>query len=539
MNNLRINITIDSLTRLTPVSANTYHLVVRFFNNSDGSPINNPNLPNPYLATVTTTVTTFHVDVPITDAVYNIPGIKVKLFADSVSNCCFGIGLFDLVNSSSCSFVVDATFIQCNGVIGVNLSGLSEPASDIFIGLSSTNENLFKERNGQLFTFNKQGDSPHVSTGLYRIQMKSANNCISYDDIQLDCAWPTFDLTFNPTYCSAGTLVPPSVKITNAQNATRYRVCYSPVFSCEGDCTSSDGVINSSGDTLITLIPGTAGQRMYYTIRVYNGNDPSCMIYSDIQGIDDVDICTPAVTCPPDGTWTANLDGDYYKVTTTPSTAIPTGYLIVSKPNKYYAIDGTRLYNSDLTTYTTLTTSLWKANTATDGPMNRCAVWTNQEDSSFPVNQKPLNMWIGFSKCLTGLTPGKQYYVGLEADNAFQLIVDGKVIFQQLGSDTHFRTWKVFPIIAKKSSMLIAMQAINTEYAAGFGAEIYDNTAAQIAAASNVSNLNIIFTSSSKVGGKFDIGGLQNGVQYGYACPSGYTYNPCTNVCEKVDYCHP
>jgi len=539
LNNLRINITIDSLTRLTAVSTNTYHLVARFFNSS-GVAISNPNLPNPYVATVTTTTTNFVVNVPITDATYSIPGITLKLFANTNSDCCFGVANFDLNNSPACTLVVDATFIQCNGVLGTNITGLNEPASNISISIPGLTGNLFNERSGNLFTFDAPAGSLHRLDGTYRISLQGADNCTSFDDIALSCAWPTFNLDVSPSTCTGSTINPATVRLFGVTNATHYRICYQPVFSCGGDCTTSDGTVNSSGDTIISITPGTPGVEQYYTIRVYNGMSGACLLYTDYNGRDKTAVCTTPVTCPPDGTWTMNLDGDYYKTTTTASTAVPSGYLVVAKPNKYYAIDGSQLYNSDLTTFTTLSAvPVWKATTATNGPMNRCAVWTDQTDTGFPVNYKPLNMWIGFSKCLTGLTPGKQYYVGLEADNAFRLIVDGEIIFEKLGSDTHFRTWKIIPVVAKKANMLIAMQAINTEYAAGFGCEIYDNTAVAIAAASTVGDLNIIFSSVSKINGKFDIGGLQNGVQYGYGCPDGYTYNPCTNLCEMTQYCTP
>lgn len=88
MNTLNINASIDSLSALTPISTNTYQFVARFFN-SAGNYLNNSNIPNEYTDTVTTTNTSFVVQVPITNGNYTIPNVTVKLYANAVSNCCF------------------------------------------------------------------------------------------------------------------------------------------------------------------------------------------------------------------------------------------------------------------------------------------------------------------------------------------------------------------------------------------------------------------------------------------------------------------
>lgn len=531
MNAIRVNITIDSLDRLTPVGVNTYNLVAVIFN-SDGSILSNSNIPNnPYTATINTVSASFAFDIPIVEGSYEIPDLILRIFANNQQNCCFGIKAFSLSNSFDCQLTLDATFIQCNGILGIDINGFQEPVIFSVKQSSDLSEERFLDRSGSLIQFRKAD----VFQSNYSIQATDANGCTATDVIELTCATPNYSIERTPASCSGVTTIPATVRIYDVQNATRYKICPDSTFTC-GNCEVSDGTFSPGVDTVINLPVGAAGTTSYSVIRFFNGSD--CTLYSDYNFQYINPICTVAPTCPPDGTWTQNSEGKYYKTTTVASTAIPSGYLIVAKPNTYYAIDGTRLFNDDLTTYTTLTNApMWKATSISTGPMNRCAIWTNKSDSSFPINALPLNSWLGFSKCLTGLTPGKKYYVGVEADNAFKLIVDGEIIYQILDGTTHFRTWKIIPIVAKKPDMLISMQGINNEYAAGFGCEIYDNNAAQIAAATSPSDLNIIFSSASRVGMFFDTGNLVGGIQYGYGCPDGYIYNPCTNACEKTDYC--
>lgn len=100
MNNLKINVTVPSLSQLTPVAPNTYLVPVKFFNSS-GAPLNNSNIPNSYVASVVTISNSFSVNVPITDATFTANNVTIKAYTDNVTNCCFAVGVYNIVNTES------------------------------------------------------------------------------------------------------------------------------------------------------------------------------------------------------------------------------------------------------------------------------------------------------------------------------------------------------------------------------------------------------------------------------------------------------
>src|SRR6478609_9432888 len=100
MNNLKLNVTIPSLSLLTPVATDTYMVAVQFLN-SVGLPLGSPYIPNTYTDTVTTTSTSFEVNVPIADVDFFYDDVTIKTYADTTSNCCFAKGVFDITNTES------------------------------------------------------------------------------------------------------------------------------------------------------------------------------------------------------------------------------------------------------------------------------------------------------------------------------------------------------------------------------------------------------------------------------------------------------
>lgn len=527
MDTLRVNVTADSLANLNQVSPGVYAIIVYLLDDF-GDPIVDSNYPaSPFTVNVTTSSTNFNIDIPIVDGSYPI-NVNVKLFGNETNNECCSSEEAN-VDLRNCNLIVNTTSVQCNGVVLISMSNYAEPVT-FSVKLFGDTVERFLERAGNLLSVSVLYGAPRT----YVITATDANGCTDETTFELECIQPTYNVDVINQSCSGETEVVGSIRLFDVQNGTRYKICYDST-ACFTNCSVSDGVINLSGDTIIPLTIAAPSTARYVTIRVYNGS--GCDLYRDYTvGPLYAEDCEES--CPPDGTWSENADGEWYKVVTSSPSAVPSGYNIVAKPSVYYAIDGTRLYAPGLGSFVTLSsTPLWKASTGTNGPMNRCSVWTNITDGGFPLNYLPLNSWVGFTKCLEGLTPGKTYYVGLEADNHFRLIVDGENIFQIVTGDTHFRTWKVIPVVAKKASMLISMEALNTDRLAGFGCEVYDNTYSEIAAATVIGDLTIIFSSESKIGGKFTIGGLSGGIQYGYGCPEGYKYNECTSLCEQVLYC--
>lgn len=111
MNNLALNITIDSLSFLTPVSPNTYELRVRFYTMS-GVLLSSEYIPNNYLATVNTTTNNFVINIPVSDVSFNYGNVVIKVFANNASNCCFAEGTFVLENTGSAPSEMEARLIS-------------------------------------------------------------------------------------------------------------------------------------------------------------------------------------------------------------------------------------------------------------------------------------------------------------------------------------------------------------------------------------------------------------------------------------------
>lgn len=100
MNNLKVQVTVSSLSSLTSVGPNQYQVVAKFFTTA-GLPLGNPNINNSSTLIITTTSTTFDVNVPVVDADWTINDVVIKIYSNNDTNCCFAVGEFDLVNEQS------------------------------------------------------------------------------------------------------------------------------------------------------------------------------------------------------------------------------------------------------------------------------------------------------------------------------------------------------------------------------------------------------------------------------------------------------
>jgi hypothetical protein len=147
------------------------------------------------------------------------------------------------------------------------------------------------------------------------------------------------------------------------------------------------------------------------------------------------------------------------------------------------------------------------------GPLNRCGIWACNLSDELTINR-----WIGFSRTIN-LTATKTYYIGIGADNEFRFKVDGNLIVKnESPSDAeNFKIWHIFPVTLPAGQHIIEMQGLNAGSFRSFGAEIYDNTPAQIAAANGYSDLNLIFSTKDMIGQYFSTDN--------YLCPPGYAVN--------------
>ena len=286
--------------------------------------------------------------------------------------------------------------------------------------------------------------------------------------------------------------------------------------------------ISIDSDNVITFTAIQDGVDHVYDIKVIDGNNCESIVSF-------VHKCC-------DSSWDQYDDGTYYFIEEANPTAVPSGYSIIAKNSSVYALGGTQIHDTmSLTSPQTgsTTAGIWRrvGTSAEDmGPMNRAAIWTNVGTT---INY-PLNTWIGFTKCLT-LNPGEQYYIGIGADNHYRLKINGDLKLEQLSNTRHFQLWKIFPIVFPTADITLTMEARNVELIAGFGCTIYKNTKAELLAATALSDLDVVFSSSEMIGEKFHTGGSSvisgTPYQWGYGCGEGFIFNSCTNKCEKYTTC--
>ena len=173
---------------------------------------------------------------------------------------------------------------------------------------------------------------------------------------------------------------------------------------------------------------------------------------------------------------------------------------------------------------------------STEGPMNRSAVWYN--GSTYD------SRWIGFSDCLTATTATKTYYVGVGGDNEYKIILDGVLLLNTengtLTKPSKFGYWHIYPVFIEQGQHILEIYGKNYDYGSpgGIGAEIYDNTLSELGLAQNLSDLNIIFSTSAYTEATIVQNNNGNYQSFGYSCPTGYVYSECDNACVRYELCY-
>lgn len=105
-------------------------------------------------------------------------------------------------------------------------------------------------------------------------------------------------------------------------------------------------------------------------------------------------------------------------------------------------------------------------------------------------------------------------YVGIGADNQFELKVNGESIAKTLVTNVqqNFKIWHIFPVTLRKGSNYFNAVAIGDgSVNDAIGMTIYDDTKENLASSTSDSDLHIMFTSSSLVGQHIDVATCQAG----------------------------
>lgn len=277
--------------------------------------------------------------------------------------------------------------------------------------------------------------------------------------------------------------------------------------------------------------------------------DPGTLAFVPAQGT-----CTGG-GCP--AGWVLSPDGTQCLRTTTIDATPPSGPQIetVRALNGAYTNFGFLLYQPGYAMDGTGTIQQlqasdpwWNpANDLVNGALNRCALWG--------ATAVPDNTPIGFSIPVFLPAP-KTYLIGMGADNKMKVTINGTTIIDQdptamktsiisqfpayAGNDESlaFKFWHVYPVTLPAGNNYIGLEGVNFGGPAGFGAEIYDNTLAELQAAildpayvanpdtfpqngNFYTNLNLIF-STRMARGEFFTSGVTNA----YTCPATYGLDP-------------
>lgn len=199
-----------------------------------------------------------------------------------------------------------------------------------------------------------------------------------------------------------------------------------------------------------------------------------------------------------------------------------------------YNPDGTGVANQ----ITTLN-NFWKNGSGTcapdgntnDGPLNRAGLWATTCMSDQDV---------GFAICID-IPEEKTYFIGFGVDNYGILKVDGVTVIQQDPTaldlqygivGAAFHAWHIYPIVIPAGQHIIEVIGHNDLCPAAFGCEIYDNTEAEIIAATSYGDLNLVFSTKDYVGTPVQLG--SDGI--GYSCPADYSLAYCESpiVCRRL-----
>jgi hypothetical protein len=246
--------------------------------------------------------------------------------------------------------------------------------------------------------------------------------------------------------------------------------------------------------------------------------------------------CGTGYTLAPDASYCYQIE----EVAATPPTG-GTPENSVASTHSSYGTYGTYIYDAGFDADGTGTSNqisssnpFWinTAGNSTDGPLNRSGLWATSELTDQDV---------GFSICLD-LPETKVYYIGIAGDNRCRIVIDGVVwvdqdvsaLATQYGADAQitFKVWHIYPVTLSAGPHIIELIGHNDSSDAALGAEIYNNTAAELSTATSYAALNLIFSTKDYRGEPIQLG--SGGV--GYTCPSGYSLAACEEpiVCRRI-----
>lgn len=361
--------------------------------------------------------------------------------------------------------------------------------------------------------------------------------------------------------------------INNTNSRLKLREDFNIILQPDSNktCTCPDGYILDPITEKCTKVIQTSMEVCDGVTKIINGIE-----YCIVEDI--VDANCPGCNCPTGYTLNTTTN-QCVKTTTIP--LVPSGTL-----RKACKVNGDSYTNFGILLYSSfnqngsgtfaqyhINDNYWSNNNPINnskGVLNRTALWACNPNGSQPTLYDPLSEYIGFIFPVD-LPSTKTYYIGIAGDNAVRIRLDCKTIVdmdpnaiaaQTPGGTTAdtFKYWHIYPIKIPAGHHVIELTGVNYELIAGFGAEIYDNTAQEIINSKNGTGLNIIFSTKDKVGQVLQVsktftGSCPDGSCLDVdsngnlfctqtqvtqvtcppcTCPTGYTLDASTNKCKKI-----
>lgn len=256
--------------------------------------------------------------------------------------------------------------------------------------------------------------------------------------------------------------------------------------------------------------------------------------------------------CP--ATYTVTNDGlGCFKVTTVTPTSVNTLTPDAGADNIAYGQFGVKIYNiNDYNTignsisgnllFSGFTTTFDGSSTTSvesfwSGRMNANNLWVSG-NPNWPGEGGPgYPGYVSFCSTFT-LNVTSTYWVGIAGDNDVTIKLNGVEIVNQADNSpqTNFKFWHIYPVELQAGPNIIELENWNRSFVGSFSAEIYANTATTLINATNINQLNVIFSTGDYLpgGSKYGEGFCSN-----YSCPSGYTLdtsNPEAPICKLIEY---
>lgn len=308
--------------------------------------------------------------------------------------------------------------------------------------------------------------------------------------------------------------------------------------------------------TLNIYFTDNYNERRYMYFNYSDNNDlQSPLVLDNRFKVSELQVDNTGCTCE-DGYIYNDASGKCEKVTVTAITPSADSRVACKAADKSYTNFGVAIYDSfningtGVSNVYHTTDTYWSnpsANT-TDGVLNRVALWACDTNGNTQAGgMLPFNEYIGFVFPVD-LTSTKTYYVGIAGDNLVRIRLDCTTIVdmdpQAVGtqygsssSDSAFKYWHIYPVTIPAGHHVIELTGLNYGLVAGFGAEIYDNTKAQLISSTDGSGINVVFSTKNMVGKNLQVSSSFSGT-----CPSGSCMDVDTNgnlFCTSVDIADP